>query len=1559
MSRMASRWVSVLVLAGSWFWSARAAAGAAHVNAPRAVGFATRQGKSARLRDYRPAGPVMQSAPRQVPNRVEEGRGESFVSNSRNDAVTQRQAGLSQPEPLVQFEGASDDDNAAVTGGRIVPPDTEGDVGPDHYVQYINSVATIYDKAGVIVLGPFKGNAFWAGLGGPCEIQNDGDPLVRYDREADRWVMSQFALPNGPNEGPFYQCFAVSVTNDPTGEYYQYEFKTSDDRFTDYGKLGVWTDAYYMSFNMFPTDGSDALGGAYAFDRAAMLAGDPAGMVAFDTGAQTGVLPSDLDGPTPPPAGSPNYFMTFDVNPARLLEWRFHVDWTTPANSTFTGPTEIPVAEFIYPVCDAPRGQCVPQLDSPEKLETLGERLMYRLVYRNFGDHESLVVNHTVGTEGGSAALRWYEVRNPGDAPTVYQQGTYAPDSSFRWMGSIAMDGNGNIALGYSKSSSSMYPSIGITGRLATDPLGTMGAEDLFTAGGGSQVGSGSRWGDYSTMSIDPVDDCTFWYTQEYYSETASFEFKTRIGAFRFAGCTNTAGLEGTVTDGSNPVAGALVAATPVGEAPTAANSTATTDTSGHYQFVGLAAGTYDVAVSKFGFAPAVANGVVVVAGEPTVQDFTLQALPTVLVVGTVKDGSGQGWPLYARLVVSGPVGFPETTLYSDPVTGYYSIALLAGTYDFAVTSLVPGYEPGGGPLTVTAPPSTPDAAVTNWILSASPTCTAPGYGGGAFVGPLALSEDFDGGVIPAGWSVVTASGVSWKVYTDVDPCFIDNATGGSGPYAMVNSGCEGPADTFLVTPTLDLTGRTSAAIQWANDYITDPFEPSVVSVDVSDDGGSSWTNVWKRESNVPGPGDQIADMSFAAGHSGVQARFHYQGFFSRTWQVDDVKVGSFACGVTPGGLVVGTVSDANTGAGLTGATVENQSDGGSTTSIATPGNAGFYSLFGDGGSKSFKASFPAYQSVTRNVTVVPGSTTRLDFPLPAGSLNASPRPLQAFLAPGTVQDLTLTLTNTGTGAGSFLIQEVGVPPAASASNSVSSNPAVPSPAPTDAPELTLGNAGNVVSSFPTGLAFGFGLVYDTSVDRLWVADPYFPDFGINGDGLEHQYLPDGTPTAETIDIHDTGGNQQADGTYNARTGMLWQVNLGGDRCLFEMDPVTKVVTGNRICGPWTDPQDPMSQRALAYDYATDTYYVGGTNQTVIYHLDSAGNLLDSSDAGFSITGLAYNPTTRHLFVATLGATPWDIWVLEPHAGYAALGGFRVTSGGVPVIQNDGIGLEASCDGRLWLNTLNTNTVYAFESGETGWCVNDIPWLSENPTEGTLPGSGGNGSAQSLPVTVTFDSRGLLPGLRQGSLIFATDTPSSVAPVPVDFTIFFSDVPQGSFAWNFISGAAGAGVMPGCAPQAPAFNFCPNEVVTRRSMAGFIERAVHGALTPPPVYLDEFEDVLAGSFNANYIQGLLDDHITAGCSLEPALYCPDVPVTRAQMAVFVWRAVNGDEPPPACTGVFDDVPCPSQFADYVEAIYAEGITAGCGGGDYCPNASITNAQMAVFLVKAFSLPYLQ
>ena len=508
--------------------------------------------------------------------------------------------------------------------------------------------------------------------------------------------------------------------------------------------------------------------------------------------------------------------------------------------------------------------------------------------------------------------------------------------------------------------------------------------------------------------------------------------------------------------------------------------------------------------------------------------------------------------------------------------------------------------------------------------------------------------------------------------------------------------------------------------------------------------------------------------------------------------------------------------------------------------------------------------------------------------------------------------------------------------------------------------------AGNLVNTFSSGLVSGYGLAYDTDANRLWISNPDAPRANLDGDGLDYEYLPDGTPTGETITF--PAGDWQADGTYNARTGMIWQVKEtylvgGADQCIFEIDPVAKAVTGNQICGPWGN-FPPLV--GLAYDYATDTYYAGDALGGIT-HVDNAGHLLDAGHVSTQISGLAYNPTTRHLYVESFqpGVPLFDVYIVDPSKGYAALGGIYVTSNGVPALGARGVSLESDCFGHLWTYDVFNNVVYEYESGEPGWCVNDIPWLSEDPAAGTIPGSGGGahplGAGNPLPVTVTFDSAGLLPGLRLRSLVFTTDTPDPVIPVPVDLTVLFSDVPQDSFAWNFIYGAAGAGVMPGCAPQAPLFDFCPNAVVTRRSMAGFIERAVHGALTPPPVYLGEFNDVLLGSFNSDFIQGLVDDRITVGCSAAPPLYCPDVPVTRAQAAVFIWRGQHGPKPPPACTppGTFADVPCPDGFAvDYIEGIYNEKITVGCGSGNYCPDASITNAQMAVFLVRAFDIPYL-
>ncbi|HSS01549.1 MAG TPA: proprotein convertase P-domain-containing protein [Kofleriaceae bacterium] len=449
------------------------------------------------------------------------------LSQQRDPVVQDAIGSANIPSTIVTFEGMG----SGLAGFTVqsAPPDTDGDVGPNHYVQIVNSGVTVFSRTGAKLLGPINTNTLFNGFAGACATTNDGDGIVRYDRMADRWVISQFSV-NGGN-GPFFQCVAVSTTPDPTGTYNRYSF--TFDGFNDYPKIGLWPDGYYFTYNMFPND-TFAGSRVCAADRAKMLAGAAATQQCFNTTADIGgLLASDLDGPTQPPAGSPNFLMALDTN-TTLAFFKMHVDFTTPANSTFTGPTQITVAPFT-PLCNG--GTCVVQPGTTNRLDSLADRLMNRLVYRQFADHESLLVSHAV-TAGTGGGIRFYELRTPNTTPTVFQQGTYAPDNAFRWMSSLTFDQAGNIGLGFATSSSTINPSVRYTGRLASDALGTMGqGEATLVAGTGSQTGGLTRWGDYSSMNIDPTDDCTFWYTQEYEGASGSFNWRTRVGTFKFGNC--------------------------------------------------------------------------------------------------------------------------------------------------------------------------------------------------------------------------------------------------------------------------------------------------------------------------------------------------------------------------------------------------------------------------------------------------------------------------------------------------------------------------------------------------------------------------------------------------------------------------------------------------------------------------------------------------------------------------------------------------------------------------------------------------------------------------------------------------------------------------------------------------------------------------------------------------------------------------------------------------------------------------------------------------------------
>ena len=418
------------------------------------------------------------------------------------------------------------------------PPDTNASVGTTQVVQWVNLDFAVFDKTtGLVLQGATPGNSFWNGFtAGNCNRNNDGDPIIKFDAQAGRWFATQFSVSGGP---PYYQCIAVSSGSDfITSTWAQYAFSFGS-YFPDYPKVGVWPDAYYMSFNRFFNGSSFSGAAACAFDRAAMLAAAPANGVCFNNGSSVAsLLPSDLDGATgalgstaAPPAGAPNVYANFGTNALNL--WKFHVDFATPGNSTFTG-TSLAVPAFST-ACGG--GTCIAQAGTSNQLDSLADRLMYRLAYRNFGDHESLVVTHSVKGSGTSAP-RWYELRSPGtETFSLYQASSYAPDGTYRWMGSAAMDRLGDLAVGYSASSTSISPAIRYSGRAAGDPLNTLRQEATIVAGAGSQTGSLHRWGDYSSMAIDPTDDCTFWYTTEYLKSSGTFNWSTHLASFKFPGC--------------------------------------------------------------------------------------------------------------------------------------------------------------------------------------------------------------------------------------------------------------------------------------------------------------------------------------------------------------------------------------------------------------------------------------------------------------------------------------------------------------------------------------------------------------------------------------------------------------------------------------------------------------------------------------------------------------------------------------------------------------------------------------------------------------------------------------------------------------------------------------------------------------------------------------------------------------------------------------------------------------------------------------------------------------
>ncbi|MCB9136108.1 MAG: carboxypeptidase regulatory-like domain-containing protein [Anaerolineales bacterium] len=940
------------------------------------------------------------------------------TGNNTPDALASREGSGTTPAPLLTFEGI--DGN-----GTIAPPDTVGDVGPNHYIQMVNVSFQIWDKGNpdqgippTILQPATPYNQLFTGHGGPCETQNDGAPTVLYDELADRWMLAQFVLSN-----PFEMCIAVSTTPDPMGTYYLYDFPMPAN--PDYPKLAAWSDAYYAGTNT----GQPHEFFAHAFDRERMLAGLPA------TRQSTGnldnfVMPADADGQIPPPAGSPGIFFTMydheespihPAGPDRLALYEFHVDWDNVDNSTFTLAQEIPVTSFNYTVCGYLVQDCIPQPGTDQKLDSLSYWPMFRFQYRNFGNFGALVGNFTVDVDGqGTAGIRWFELHQTNETFTLTQEGTFAPDGDHRWMGSIAMDKAGNLALGYNVSSEMTIPSLRYTSRLTTDPPGTLAAEAELWAGTGVQTGL-NRWGDLSNLVVDPLDGCHFWFTGEYHDvDDSGFFWNTRVGVFQLPGCEGNRGtLAGQVIDGESGVSNVEIQA----RAYLTQTGSTNTDVFGNYQML-LPEGTYVVTATAFGYLPSVATGVGVVSGTLTSQNFTLSPAPVFVLSGTVTDSAG-GWPIYTSLEIE---GYPGSPVWTDPVTGAYQVTLPEGSYTFKIHPYHAGYLLLTEEILVEGNLTHDFAMIVDAVA-----CIAPGY---VFNG---MRQGFDEGTLPFGWGVkdnIDDHEVP-EVWLFDDPGGRGNLTGGIGLFAIMDSDYFGTTitvtaqqDSSLVTPFMDFTDLEHVYLTFDTDFkVWDGNSTNEkAQVDVSIDGGENWINVWQRDMEGGDfNGHVLVDLSSVAAHQPyVLLQFHYfDAQYDYWWQVDNIRVGALTCDPLPGGMVVGNVYDENFGYGINGAIISTSTNL-TVISEATPEdpslNDGFYTFFAPPEPITLTAYSPSYGTVTHVITVENGLTTAQDFTLPSGWLQTMPGEKILSLAFGYTATLPITLTNAGSITATFAI---------------------------------------------------------------------------------------------------------------------------------------------------------------------------------------------------------------------------------------------------------------------------------------------------------------------------------------------------------------------------------------------------------------------------------------------------------------------------------------------------------------------------------------------------------
>jgi malectin (di-glucose binding ER protein)/carboxypeptidase family protein len=1297
------------------------------------------------------------------------------LNNQRTvrDRVVQDTPGTpNMPSPILNFEGI----DFPGVNCNCAPPDTNGEVGLSQYVQIVNQGFQVFDKStGSSILGPLDIATLWSGFGGVCE-GGFGDPVVLYDQLANRWVVTQFAGTGIPTD----ECIAVSTTSDATGSYNRYGFHLGED-FFDYPKLGVWPDAYYMGMNVFNSSGTAFLGPQpFAFDRAAMLAGTPATFVtfrdpAFFNPSSDQFMPADLDGLIPPPAGAPNPFLSTGTNATWPLH-RFHVDFSNPGLSTFTLDATLTPSPFSVLF------QNIPQLGTGDTLDSLADRGMFRSAYRNFGDHEALVGNMTVAS-GGVAGVRWFEVNNAtSGAPSFVQESTYQPDSTWRWMGSAAMDGNGNLAVGFSASDATIHPQIRYAGRLAGDPANTLaqGEAHLFD-GTGSQLDTVSRWGDYSDLTVDPVDDCTFWYTQEYYDTNSSFNWRTRIGNFTFPSCTAAphGTLQGTVTDAStsSPIAGAQINVAPLG-------ASTVTDGSGNYSLT-LPVGTYDVSASAFGYVSQTTNSVDVTDGGTATADFALQPAPSHTVSGNVSDTASNPIENATVTILGAPIP-PATT----DATGFYSFGPVPdGEYDVNATA-------GGcnDPLTQHLSLNGADVLDFDFALPARSDnfgyfcqIVTPGYIEGTT--PLGLTGDDDVVQVglPFAFSFYGQTYSTSFVATNGFLNFLSpNATFGNSaiPSTFEPNGAIYPYwdDLFLdgssSTFTDELQSPHRFLVEWRNArYFGDTTRRVDFEVILYETG-----QILTQYRNIDADGREQGNSATIgieneAGTDALQYSFNEASIASPDFAV--------LYSLPPSGFIQGNVTDANDNLPIAGASVKALQGGNPVRSVNTDAN-GFYRVQVPVGAYDVEASSPNYTTETASVDVAEDETVQQDFVLDTARAEVSPGSFEFIVPAGQQRTQILGLSNTGGVTLTWEMRETGggavehtsmqglAPNPEHDPNATTTEGLYEEPAPKGWDPTAPGDV--LTSWVPAGFDLPWGVGFNGNV---WLSD-------VLAGGDLCAFLSTCHNAEFTVAGAPTGRDQPADwaGVWNADMALdtthnaMCQVNVGGDNGIYCWDLNDGHVVGSITSGPWTG----ISQRGLAYRPDDNSFYIGGWNEGILYHVQGLGSpspgavLGQCSPPDPNISGLAWNAAFNIVWAATNSPTD-TIYELNP-ATCDVLSTLPHPTGNF-----SGAGLEMDDAGNLWTVSQANNTVYLIESGVPAFV--DVPWLSEVPSSGSLAPGG------TQQVQIKVNTAGMAPGVYSASIFVVSNSgrqPSIRIPVSLIVPAYYQGVNAGGGVYTDLGG---------------------------------------------------------------------------------------------------------------------------------------------------------------------------